>query len=87
MRSSNRRAAAGPAGPPGGVGPLAPPAEAWEEEVTAALVAGWAEAERAAEAIPAWMEGDAATAANSLILKYLIDEAATNERTDDGGRE
>ncbi len=70
VRSSNRRAAAGP---PGGEGPLAEEeGAAWEEEVTAALVAGRSEAERDVEAIPAWMEGDAATAADSIgiLISY-----------------
>ena len=48
-------------------------------EATAALVAGFSEAEPEAEAIPAWMEGEADTAADNIMLCYRI--KATKRRT------
>ena len=76
VRSSNlRRAAAALAGPPAGpaldpavpLGLAAPAPGAEELEVTAALVAGLSDAEDLdEEAIPAWMEGEADTAADSI---------------------
>lgn len=69
VRSSNRRAAL-PAGPapelaPGGA--AAPEEAAWEEEATAALVAGFSDA---GPEVEAWMEGEADTAADSILLFY-----------------
>ena len=67
------------------MGLAAPAAEggAWEEEVTAALVAGFSEAEEV-EAIPAWMEGDAETAADSMVASYLSRQQRNERTTMDG---
>ena len=83
MRSSNRRAplatlqAAAALGPPGEALGEAPAGGALPTldlvTVTAALVAGAEEAELALEedAMPAWMDGEADTAAESIVFGYL----------------
>ena len=80
-RSSNLKAAfPGPPPTPEAAPPAPAPAAPAPavpgvlEEVTAALVAGFSEADEDAEAMPAWMEGEADTAADSIVttLRYLL---------------